>query len=263
MQSRKIIWLLVLLTPLCAAAQAPRAVTGAVVESWKYDAETKAVSLKMVNRSTKDITAYNVAIIMTYADGSTDALPNGVASHERGEENLGSIIYAEMEKGPVNEEFSRRFAPGAVRYDILPQTKDVADVKAVFDMVIYSDCTAEVLNERAFTQAIAMRKGNVLAMKKVSEVIKQVLDDPTLTNPSVAAKTELTRLALASVGKQHTPEDPDGQLQIQLQNALSALNNTPKQSERDYLTKYVEDNDKRIALMEPHTQITKISNSNP
>jgi hypothetical protein len=62
---------------MCALSTTINASTGAVVQSWKYDPETKVLSLKIVNPSDKDITAYNVAIILKYADGTTHALPDG------------------------------------------------------------------------------------------------------------------------------------------------------------------------------------------
>lgn len=42
-------------------------------------------------------------------------------------------------------------------------------------MILYTDDTAEVENERAFKQVIAMREGELMAMQKVNTVIKQAL----------------------------------------------------------------------------------------
>ena len=106
---------------------------------------------------------------------------------------------------------SSSFVAGTSRDDFLYQgDKEVSDVEAVPDMIIYTDDTAEVKNERAFKQIIAIRKGELMAMQKVSEVIKQVLADPTVESPMNATKTELTRIILAGAGKQHTPEEPEG-----------------------------------------------------
>ena len=70
--------------------------------------------------------------------------------------------------------------------------KDIS-VKAAVDFVVYADATAEVLNEHAFSQIVAIRKGHLIAMQKVGKVIKQVLADPTITNPGAAAAAELRR----------------------------------------------------------------------
>jgi hypothetical protein len=131
---------------------------------------------------------------------------------------------------------------------------------------IYTDGTAEVQNERPFKQIMAMRKGALLAMQKVNEAIKQALADPMVTSPITAAKIELTRLALAEVGKgkQWTPDDPEADQEMHLRNAIAELDRMQQRSkqtnisEGDYLKKYIEDADKRIALILPHTQITKM-----
>jgi hypothetical protein len=54
----------------------------AVVTTWKYDPVSKNVTLKIQSISGKDTTAYSASITSTYADGSTDALPDGRASSE-------------------------------------------------------------------------------------------------------------------------------------------------------------------------------------
>lgn len=47
-------------------------VRGAVVQTWHYDPQQKAVVLRLVNGSNKDVTAYSISITVKYADGSTD-----------------------------------------------------------------------------------------------------------------------------------------------------------------------------------------------
>jgi len=205
---------------------------------------------------------------LKYADGSTDALSDGRASSERMTDELGALISAQMVKGTANEDMVRLngngFGAGTTRNEVLPQIKDVVDVKAVVDMVIYADCAAEVQNERAFNQIITMRKGALLALQKIAEVIKQALADPSVESPITQARMELAQLALAEAGKHRSPEDPEGNQEMQFRSALSVLANAQQVSkqmnmtEADYLKKYVEDTDKRIALMLPHTQITRV-----
>lgn len=232
-----------------------RASTGAVLQSWKYDPETKVLSLKIVNTSDKDITAYNMAIIVKYADGTTDALRNGIPSHERMEDALGSVILAQMNSDAALQQNAHGFAAGSTRYDSFPEMKDVVDVNAVMNVVIYSDCTAEVKagGERAFKQLMAVRKGPLLAMQKISEVVKKALADPTDPNPGVTARTELRQLVLAGADKHYTPEDAEDYQEMALRNAISDLDRMTK---RTSLEKYVEDTDRQIELTLPHTQIT-------
>jgi hypothetical protein len=91
-----------------------------------------------------------------------------------------------------------------------------------------------------------------------------VLSDPTVESPISAARTELTGLVLAGVGRQHSPEEPEGNEEMGLRNAITNLSNAPqaakfsKQSEREYLTKYVEEQDARIAAMAPHCEVKRL-----
>jgi hypothetical protein len=242
---------------------------GAVVTTWKYDPDSKNVTLKLQNISGKVITAYSVSVTITFSDGSTDALPDGRASSERLEESLSSLIQMELAKGTPDEErmrdYDRTFAAGSIRYDVLPQLKDVSNVKAVADTVIYADGTADVQNERAFHQVMAMRKGQLLGMQKVNEVLKQIIDS-SVEEPIRAAVEELTRLSIAEEGKPQDPENPNQDMEFR--NTISDLRNAQRASkamkltEREYLQKLVKDNDARIALTLPHTQIISRQASN-
>jgi hypothetical protein len=117
-----------------------------------------------------------------------------------------------------------------------------------------------VQNERAFHQIMAMRKAQLLGMERVNEVMKRVVDSG-VEDPARAVVEELTRLDLAEVGKPQNPENPDQDME--LRNAVSDLRNAQQASkalkltEREYLQKLVEDNNARIALTLPHTQIIK------
>src|SRR5216683_75898 len=46
---------------------------GAVVQTWHYDPQSSAVTVSIVNTSHKDITAYNISIKETYADGHANS----------------------------------------------------------------------------------------------------------------------------------------------------------------------------------------------
>lgn len=227
--------------------------------SWYHSSTKEFVRLRLDNVSGKNINAYNISIRLKFTDGSTnpsciDGRPCFPGEH--------------MEVFPleaINGMESRSFVAGTSRDDMLYQgDKEVSEVEAVPDMIIYTDDTAEVKNERAFKQIVAMRKGELMALEKASEVIKQVLADPTVDSPINSAKTELTRLVLAETGKRHTPEEPEGNEEMGLRNAIANLNNAGqaskmlKQTEREYLTKYVAEQDVRIAAMRPHCEIKRL-----
>ena len=80
---------------------------GAVVQTWQYDPVTNIVTLKIVNTSHKDITAFNIAIKETYADGRVD-------KHELLEELVGKILaFEELQGTPREASFRKQYGDGA------------------------------------------------------------------------------------------------------------------------------------------------------
>jgi hypothetical protein len=248
---------------------------GLVVEKWKYDPETKILSLKLVNTSGKLITGYGWSVIHTYADGSTDALPDGHPSGRTEADFLGGWIDSEMRKGTPTEGLFQDsgtigFRPGEVKYDTQPQLKDVVDVKAIIDFVTYADCTGEGQNESAFRWFMSRRKDELAGLEKVSEIVKQALADPNDTDPVGTAREEFVQLehTLArNGGRGDLSLPPQVNAQAML-DAISTLdmfknpvdnygnrNGTP----REALTKYLAQTEKHIALLRPHTEITPTS----
>src|SRR5258706_2977711 len=80
---------------------------GAVVQTWHYDPLTNIVTLKIVNTSHKDITAFNIAIRETYANGRVD-------KHELLEELVGKILAFKELQGTSHEaSFRKQYGDGA------------------------------------------------------------------------------------------------------------------------------------------------------
>ena len=79
-------------------------VKGAVVQQWNYDPthNPPLVTVKIVNNSHKDITAFNIAIKEIYANGHVD-------KHEVLEEFLGKIIAFKEVQGTANEANFRNY----------------------------------------------------------------------------------------------------------------------------------------------------------
>jgi hypothetical protein len=261
-----------------------------VALTWNYDAQQKTLTLHLANYSGKDISAYNISIAERYTDGSTnpsrlDGIP--CFPGEKMEEMLGAMVNFQLSKtegrhgvawagvlvngqrapGTVDVERMRRefsndvFAAGTTRDQVIPEAKDISDVDAVVDMVIYADATADVQNERAFRQLMAMRKGQLLAMEKVNEVVKRVLADPMVDSPISAALAELTPLADVPQGKNRPPEDPAFSQAMYLQGAVKNFQHMQpwrmNMTEREYLTGYLDGQEKRVALISPHCEIVR------
>ena len=244
---------------------------GLVVEKWKYDPETKILSVKLVNTSGKVITALGVSITHKFTDGSTDELPDGQMSGWSGENWIGGWIDNEMRKGTPTEGMfadSVGFLPGAVKYDTQQQLKDVVDVKVTIYYVIYADCTAEVGNKEAFSMTMSQRKDELAGLEKVRDILQQALADPI--DPVGTARVELGRLSDALLRKGRImdptlPPQPDANVLSQAVSDLDMFRNptdnfgNPNGTPREALEKYLAQTEKHIALLLPHTQITPTS----
>jgi hypothetical protein len=134
----------------------------------------------------------------------------------------------------------------------------IFDVTAVMDVVVFADATAEVQNERAFRELLAERCGPLLAIKTVDEAITHALENRTASSPISATLNELTARFVDVVGKNYSPEDPERYLEIKLRSDIENLRMAQQAkmttTEREYLTRYAEEQEKRYVLMAPHCQ---------
>ncbi len=279
-------------TPMIPTTQSqlPNTLMGVVIESWRYDPAQKAVILHLVNRSNKDVTAFNISIAEKYADGSTDhtdGTPSDIHDHQMMEDMLGRMINIQMGvvshgggtlvMGPARDvgamlrqgvSANGTFAAGTSRDYPDLVSKDVSDIDAVVDVVAYADGTAQVQNnDRAFRNLLAERKGPLLAMEKVVEVIKQVLADPMVTNPLDSVIQQLTPLVdSADKMKNLPPEDAERNVAMYLRSDLQNFEMVQRSqiwlrmniTERGWLTHYVEHQEKQIALMAPHANLQEL-----
>jgi hypothetical protein len=261
--------------PIPTAQGKPNSLTAVAID-WSYDAQQKMLHLHLVNNSNKDITAYTISISKKFADGSSESNVDGTPEFMNSfETDLWSwLINVQLAKGTVRERLvqqvviqqdgnpsnGKMFAAGTSRYEHMYETREISGVTTILDVVAYADATANVQNEQAFRQLLVQRKGQVLAMEKVDEAIKHALADPTISSPMSAALAELTPIFADAVTNQ-SPENPEGNQQLDLQSAIGHLQQMHRWkqmpiTERDWLTRYVEDQEKRIALMSPHANLT-------
>lgn len=259
---------------------------GVSIEGWRYEPQAKVVILHLVNNSPKDVTAFNISIAEKYADGTTsyvDGRAPGIHDHQMMEDLLGNLINAQLGKrteaivpevagGNAYEKIMRQqmiqslqvtFAAGTSRDQIDFVTKEVSDIDAIVDVVAYADGTAQVVdNDRAFRNLVAERKGPVLAMEKMIEVVKGVLADPMVTSPFDAALRQLIPLAESANVKNGSPEDPEHEAAVHLRMTVQDFQSMQRSvwsritmTEREWLTQYVQSQEKLIELMKPHCEL--------
>jgi hypothetical protein len=106
---------------------------------------------------------------------------------------------------------------------------------------------------------LARRQGELLAKKKVNEIVKNALADTTNDHPTAAALTELSKYVVEGMArKQDGRYDPERDEHMELQGDIQNLKNMQPHrgtTERELLSQYVEEQEKRITLMEPHCHL--------
>jgi hypothetical protein len=236
---------------------------GVVIESWHYDPAQKAVILHLVNQSHKDVTAFNISILEKYADGSTsylDGTPSDIHDHQLMEDMVGLLMNIQLGVSPRSGKGT--FVAGTSRDYPDFVGKDVSGIDAVVDVVAYTDGSADVFNnDRAFQNLRAERKGSLLAMEKVTDVIKRALADPMVSDPVSAALNELLPFAesLEAKTKNRSPEVAENNVARNLlgdiQNLQGMREKKSGTAQREALARYVEYLDKMIALLKPHCEL--------
>src|SRR6266446_10483405 len=179
---------------------------GAVVQTWHYDAATNTVTATVVNLSHKDITAYNISIKETYADGH-------VNSHELLCEYAGRMVFVQEVKGTPDEADIRKqfgdglFHPGESRNEIIGVQPGLTDFQAVVDVVAYADQTADATNNDGLQRLLTHRKATVASTHLANEIIKAALADPNDADPAATAATKLQERITLWNAQPHTTPD--------------------------------------------------------
>ena len=230
---------------------------GAVVQTWHYDPthNPPLVTLKIVNNSHKDITAFNISIKETYANGHVD-------KHEVLEEFLGTIIALKEVQGKANEANFRKYYgdgvlhPGAVWDEKLPVQPELTDYQAVVDVVTYTDGTAESTNDGALGRIMEERQATVDSQKIAIEIIKSALADANDTTPAMTAVRKIQDRATVWKAQQHTKLDLDDVYLESIANELKALSSR-NVNRRDALQQIVNREEDNMSVRSVHAALVK------
>jgi len=237
-------------------AQSP---IGAVVQTWTHDPATNLVTLKIVNRSHKDITAFNIAIKETYADGH-------VSEHELLEELIGKILRAkELQGTPQGESFREQFGdggfhPGEVRDELLPVAPGLTNVEAVIDVVTYTDSTADSANNDGLQRIVDERKATVASKTMARDIIRAALADPNDADPSTTASKKMRDQAKAWNARSHTTIDdlePTALESMADEVTVSSRRHNKLNDKRDALKQFADREDVQISMLAVHTSVKK------
>lgn len=262
MLSRLSYYLILCLAVFCivSAPAALAQVKGAVVESWNYDASTNTVTARILNTSPKDITAFNISITEEFADQS-------VRSHEVLVDMVDTLALVQRVKGTSDEERIRRdigdgILPAKGTRDKVfgyPDGKIVTDFQATIDVVAYRDNTAESTNTAALARLREHRNAELHSHQKTNEIIKGVLADGTIANPSQEAAARLEKfLKVVKAQSQSTKSDLDASA---IEATARDLRNAPPAaaaqhlSETEFLQRYAAEKDQYISFLSMHSQL--------
>jgi hypothetical protein len=230
---------------------------GAVVQTWQYDSQSNRVTATIVNTSNKDITAYNISIKETYADGH-------VNTHELLCEYAGRMVFVQEFKGTADEADIRKqfgdglFHPGESRNEIIGVQSGLKDFAAVVDVVAYADQTAEATNNDGLQRLLEQRKASVASTQMANEIIQAALADPNDADPAATAANKLQDRITVWKAQTHTTVDFEPGVAKGVVDELRAISSHPLTNKRDALTQYLAKSEKRIATFSPHAELTKI-----
>jgi len=240
---------------LFSAHLARSAPIGAVVQTWSYDRQTNFVTLTIINTSQKDITAFNMAIKETYADGS-------VSQHEVLEELVGKILAAQQLKGTAQEAGFRRhygdgvFHAGGTLDEKVAVLTGLTDFQAVIDVVTYTDGTADSKNNDAFGRIVEERKATIASKKVAIDFIKSALADTNDPDPSATAAKNIKDRAMVWRAS-HTKMDLDPVVLESIANEIKRASSGISPDKRDALNRLVNKEESNISMLSVHAAVVE------
>ncbi len=247
---------LAILTPLRASPP-----IGAVVQTWHYDPQANIVTATVVNLSHKDITAYNIFIKETYADGH-------VNNHELLCEFAGMMVFVQEFKGTPDEADIRKqfgdglFHPGGSRNEIIGVQPGLQNFEAVVDVVADTDQIAEATNIAALQRLVEGRKASVASTQMANEIIRAALADPNDADPAATAAKKIQDRITIWKAQTHTTVDFEPGVAKGVVDDLRAISSRPLTDKRNALTQYLTKSEKRLATFSPHAELTRLEARN-
>ena len=229
---------------------------GAVVQTWQYDSQANTVTVRIANISGKDITAFNMSITETFADHS-------VSTHELLDDMLSAMLLVQQIKGTPDEDRIRRdLGNGTLAaYQSRDQVFNydngnvVTDFQATIDVVAYADGTAEATNAPALERLREHRNADIRSHQKANEILKEVLADSTVQNPTDEAVVRLQRFLAAQPPFNNDIESGT------IEAIVRDVKNAPRVAaarhlaEAEFLKQYAAEKDQHISMLSKHSQL--------
>jgi hypothetical protein len=251
---------------LRTSGQAPVQTVPVVITS-DYYAQPKVLVLHALNNSGKDITGYTIIIRHKKPDGTLEE--NGRS--ESMEDMLNVLITTEMAKDPGASESIRQqdsgnkifaskghgiFLAGETRDMTLTGIDNGSDVDAIAGAVFYADGRYEEQDKDAFKRTLEERQRALKEMKEADELMRNALADPTNDHPVAVVLAELNKRRVAAMDKPGNgfffSSEPSNLKYLQQPQLYGP---DKGKTERERLTQYVEEQEKKVELMTPHCHL--------
>ena len=249
-----LLFLAVLAVPLRASPP-----IGAVVQTWHYDPQANTVTIRIVNISEKDITAFNISITETFGDHS-------VNNHEKLVDMLAAVVLVQQIKGTPDEDRIRtQLGDGTLsahqsrdRIFSYADGKVVADFHATIDVVAYADGSAEATNTAALARLREHRNAELHSYQKANQILKEVLADSAIQTPSEEATARLEKFLMVWKAQPHFDVDMEpGTIEA----VVRDLKNAPRVAaaqrigEAEFLQRYAAEKEQHISMLSAHAQL--------
>jgi len=230
-----------------------------------YYAQPKVLVLHALNNSGKDVTGYTIIIRHENSDGTLDK--SGWTEHAS--DMLNVLITIQMAKDPTASESIRQqnigndalyaagngiFVAGETRDMTLPGIESGSELDIAAGAVFYTDGTYDKQDENSFKRMLTTRQAQLQQIKEANELIRNALADTTNDHPVAAVLKELSKRHAEAMEKPdngflHLMDVSSGLRFIQQPQAYGEQKG---KTERERLTQYVEEQEKKVELMTPH-----------
>lgn len=252
-----------------AQSKLPDTLSPVVVTS-DYYAQPKVLVVHAFNNSGKDITGYTIIIRHKNPDGTLDK--SGWT--ENTSDMLSVLITTQMAKDPTASERIRQqdignnalyaagngiFIAGETRDMTLPGINSGSELDIAAGAVFYTDGSYDERDENSFKRMLATRQEQLQEMKEADELIRNALADTTNDHPIAAVLTELDKRRAKAM------EEPserfglvagmDISTNLRMMQRPQAYGEQKDKTERERLTQYVEEEEKKVELMTPHCHL--------
>ena len=239
--------LVLFLPTIHAQSQSPK--MGVVIQSTD-NSDKSTTTVHLLNISDKEVTAFNLSVQQTLADGKTFK-PSAHTS-----EMLGGYLLN-------GKAFSPNSTVDVQIGKILVQIPKPVDETLVVDVVIYADGTAQVQNQDRFKDIMDQRTARFQTLEKVDDAIEKVLADPAAEHPTASVVARLKAVLDDDQKKADTDSKAviygngspgEGQLESQIRNLTRFVN----RKQEAPLDEMLQHNKSELAKLAPHVHVTEI-----